>query len=140
MNRLLKKHDIDYQEVTAGEYKRTVSVLGEIHPEGMAKFKSQLEDVHKLFKTFVHLYRPNLNLSEVANGDHWYGSKALELGLVDQLTTSDDYLRSRHEEAKIIILEYHHKKGLGEKISESLSLFFVQTFDRLYSKWNKIST
>ncbi|MBX3018501.1 MAG: protease SohB [Bdellovibrionaceae bacterium] len=121
-NRLLKRHDIEYKEYTAGEFKRTVSIFGEITPAGEAKFKEQLEETHVQFKDFVHRYRPNLRLEEVATGEYWYGERALQLGLIDAIKTSDDYLFEKLAEKKQI-LEVKHKQKLplSEKLAEMVS-------------------
>ena len=58
LHRLLKKNDIDFEEFTAGEFKRSVSVLGEITPAGREHFRGKIEDTHNAFKTFVAARRP----------------------------------------------------------------------------------
>lgn len=118
--RLLKKNDIDYQEYTAGEFKRTVSVLGEITPKGEEKFKEQLEATHVLFKGFVSKYRPQLDLHQVATGEYWYGEQALGLKLIDEIKTSDDLLMSLAETHKIFKVKYEKQQTLQEKISHVL--------------------
>ena len=60
IHRLLKKNDIDVELHTAGEYKRTLTLLGENTDEGREKFKQDLNETHLLFKSFVHKYRPEL--------------------------------------------------------------------------------
>jgi serine protease SohB len=120
LHRILKKYDVDYKEYTAGEYKRTVSLLGEITEKGEEKFRAQLEDTHHLFKDFVHKLRPQLNLSEVATGEYWYGEQAIKKGLVDELRTSDDYLLSLSEQNQLIKVKYEHHKSLSEKLSRVL--------------------
>jgi serine protease SohB len=117
LHKLLKKHDVDVREYTAGEFKRTVSLLGEITPKGEEKFKQQLEDIHELFKGFVQKYRPQLKISEIATGEYWYGEQALSLNLVDQLGTSDDYLMSFAEKHQIIKIKFEQYESLGDKIS-----------------------
>ena len=42
VHRLLKKNEIDFEEMTAGEFKRSVSVLGEITPAGREHFRGKL--------------------------------------------------------------------------------------------------
>src|SRR5256885_7111135 len=101
LHRFLKKHDVDFQEMTAGEFKRTVSVFGEITEKGRKKFQEELEDTHLLFKEFVKAQRPNLDLDKVSTGEHWLARRGLDLGLVDQLQTSDEYLVSRAAEANL---------------------------------------
>lgn len=92
VHRLLKRHDIDVELHTAGDHKRTLTVLGENTDEGRAKLREELAETHALFKDFVAAHRPGLDLDRVATGEHWFGRQALELGLVDELRTSDDYL------------------------------------------------
>lgn len=117
LHRVLKKHDVDYKEYTAGEYKRTVSLLGEITDKGEEKFKEQLEQTHVLFKDFVHRFRPQMDLSKIATGEYWYGEQALTLGLVDELRTSDDYLLALSEKHQVIKITHKHHESLSDKLS-----------------------
>ncbi|MFP5519013.1 MAG: protease SohB [Bdellovibrionia bacterium] len=133
-HRILKKNDVDYKEYTAGEFKRTVSIFGEITEKGEEKFREQLEDTHVLFKTFVSKYRPNLKTSEVATGEYWYGERALEKGLVDELMTSDDYLLKHLESHQILKVAFKQKQKLGEKISEILSLSLQNATERIIAQ------
>lgn len=116
-NRLLKKYDVDYKEYTAGEFKRTISLLGEITPNGEKKFKEQLESTHVLFKDFVSRLRPQLDLHQVATGEYWYGEQALKLGLIDEIKTSDEYLMNLAQDHQIIKVKFSKKESLSEKIS-----------------------
>jgi serine protease SohB len=131
-NRLLKKYDVDYKEYTAGAFKRTVSVLGEITPEGENKFKSQLEDTHTLFKNHIQQFRPTLDLTKVATGEYWYGQQAKDLGLIDALSTSDDYLLGMRRTADLIQVAFKAKKTISEKLSEAFG-------DALLRVWSEIS-
>lgn len=115
-NKLLKQHNIDYDVFTAGEYKRTVTVFGENSEEGKAKFEQELQQTHQLFKHFVENYRPQLNLNEVATGEHWYGEDAQKLNLVDQLQTSDAYLLEHLQQHDIYVINTRKKPTLGEKL------------------------
>lgn len=117
LNRVLKKHDVDYKEYTAGEYKRTVSLFGEITPKGEEHFVERLQDTHVLFKNFVHQFRPQIDLSKVATGDYWFGEEAKLLGLVDELKTSDDYLLSFEKDTPIFELSYQVKQTLSDRLS-----------------------
>ncbi|MGZ3772249.1 MAG: protease SohB [Pseudobdellovibrionaceae bacterium] len=117
LHRVLKKHDVDFKEYTAGEYKRTVSLLGEITPKGEEKFKEQLEQTHDLFKSFVHKFRPQLNLAEVATGEYWYGEQALNKALIDEIRTSDDYLLGLSEKHQIVKVKFEHHESISEKLS-----------------------
>ena len=109
-NRLLKKHDVDYEQFMAGEFKRTVTVFGENTDQGRRKFQEEIEDAHALFKDFVKLHRPAVDLERVATGEHWYGTLALECQLVDELRTSDDYLLDASANADLYEVVYTSKK------------------------------
>ena len=116
-NRLLKKHDIDYEQISAGEYKRTISMLGETTDRARAKVKEEVEQTHTLFKDFVKARRPIVDLDTVATGEHWLGSQAYELKLVDDIRTSDDYLMSLRDTADIFEVEYTIKKKVLDRLS-----------------------
>ncbi|WP_374663790.1 protease SohB [Acinetobacter sp.] len=115
-NRLLKEKHIDFELYTAGQFKRTVTMFGENTAEGKAKFEEELQQTHELFKHFVEKYRPKLNVEKVATGEHWYGQDALDLNLVDQLKTSDEYLLSLLPQHDVYVIETRKKPTLGEKI------------------------
>jgi serine protease SohB len=129
LHRLLKKHDVDFQEMTAGEFKRTVSVFGEITEKGRKKFQEELEDTHLLFKEFVKAQRPNLDLDKVSTGEHWLARRGLDLGLVDQLQTSDEYLVSRAAEANLYGVTFERARSLRERLGRAVA----QTIDRTLS-------
>lgn len=133
-HRVLKKHDVDFEEVTAGEFKRTISLFGEITDKGRKKFQEQLEDTHVLFKAFVKENRPKLDLEKVATGEYWFGRRALEFGLVDQLISSDDYLFKQRETAQIYRLELQGRKKWAEKLAESVSSVVVKSLERTWTK------
>jgi len=121
-NRLLKKHDVDFEQFHAGEFKRTLTLFGENTDKGREKVQQELEEVHKLFKDFIGKQRTDLDLEKVATGEHWLGIRALELGLIDELHTSDDYLMTVRETANIVEVRYVEKQNLKEKISSLMSL------------------
>ena len=129
-HRLLKKHDVDYEIFTAGEYKRTLTVFGENTDHGRKKFVEELEDTHTLFKQFVSEYRPQLDLAEVATGEVWFGRRALDKGLIDGVSTSDDYLFKACEDADVYQVSYEMKKGLQERLSD----LSVQALDRTLTR------
>ena len=134
LHRLLKKNDIDFEEVTAGEFKRSVSLLGEITPAGREHFREKLDTTHVAFKNFVGKYRPALQLEKVANGDYWYGEEALTLGLVDELMASDDYLFRARNEARIFKISLEEKKSLINQVLEGLGFAFDAAASRLLKR------
>lgn len=135
VHRLLKKHDVDFEELTAGEFKRTISVFGEITDKGRAKFTEQLEQTHTLFKDFVKTQRPSLDLSQVATGEYWLARQGLELKLVDQLATSDEYLIGRAAEANLFQVRYHPdarwRSRLGQLTAEVVERTVLLVLTRL---------
>jgi len=123
-NRLLKNLDIDYEQITAGEYKRTLTVFGENTDKGRRKAQEELEDTHQLFKDFVLENRTETDIETIATGEHWYGRRALELKLVDELCTSDDYLCAAAQQADIFLVKYSHRKRLVERLFASAASLF----------------
>lgn len=115
-NRFLKKHDIDFEQFAAGKYKRTVSLFGENTEADREKLRQELGETHILFKEFVQTNRPRVNIEKVATGEHWYGKQALDIGLVDELRTSDDYLTASSDVADIYEISYVRKRPLLEKL------------------------
>ena len=126
-HKVLKKHDIEFEQFTAGEYKRTVTLFGENTDDARIKFKQEVEDIHLLFKDFIVKNRPDVDILKVSTGEHWPGLRAIEHKLVDELKTSDDYLLERSQQADIYELSYKTKKSIFEKvgfqISKSLARF-----------------
>jgi serine protease SohB len=119
-NRLLKKHDVDFEQIMAGQYKRTLSLFGENTKEGRAKLQQEVEETHTLFKDFIAINRPVVDLDAIATGETWYGTRAKEMRLIDEIMTSDDYLLKASEKANIFKVEYSIKKSLTERFGLSI--------------------
>lgn len=115
-NRALKKVDVDYEVMTAGEYKAPISMFGEITEKGKAKLQSELEETHHLFKQFIADNRPIVDLDKVATGEVWYGQQAIDKALVDEISTLDDYLLSKRDSNDLYQIKYVEKKSLPEKL------------------------
>lgn len=126
-HRVLKKHDVDFEQFTAGEFKRTVTMFGENTEEAKSKFREEIEDIHVLFKDFIVKHRPEVDITKVSTGESWPGTRALEKKLVDELKTSDDYLLGNSQLADIYEISYVSKKSLIEKIGFQ--------FQSLVDKW-----
>jgi len=130
-NRLLKKHDIDFEMITAGEYKRTLTMLGENTDKGREKLTEEIEDIHLLFKEFVTQHRPGLDIDRVATGETWFGQRALDLALVDELTTSDEYIAKACEASDVFEVKYVERKPLPER----LGIVLQEAADGLLMRW-----
>lgn len=130
-HRVLKKHDVDYEMLTAGEYKRTLTLFGENTEKGREKFQEDLENIHRLFKEFVSRYRPVLDIDRVATGEVWFGSEALAMALADELKTSDEYISHRTRQADVFEVHYHRPKKLQDRLSSTASA----ALDQLLLTW-----
>lgn len=115
-NRLLDKAGIDFEQHTAGEYKRTVTMFGKNSEKERDKLKTELQETHDLFRGFVGEHRPKLDIDQVSTGEHWYGQQALELNLVDELKTSDEYLIESMEMYDIYELKMEIKQSMQDKL------------------------
>ncbi len=133
-NRLLEKHEVDFEMHTSGEYKRTLTMLGKNTDKGREKFVQDLEDTHKLFKSFVAEHRPQLDIETVATGEVWYGRQAIDKNLVDEIATSDEYLCALIENKSVVHVQYTQRKKLPEKLASSVSLTLDNTIDKLADK------
>ena len=128
-HRLLKKHDIDFEQISAGKHKRSLTLFGENTREDREKLKQELEETHDLFKQFVKEYRETVEIETISTGEHWYGKRALELNLVDEIQTSDDFLTHVVDGTDLYELEYVRKKPLMEKaFSSTVKLFSRDEF------------
>lgn len=130
-NRFLKNKDIDIELHTAGQYKRTLTLLGENTEEGRQKFREDLNETHLLFKDFVHQMRPQLDIEQVATGEHWYGQQAQEKGLVDEIGTSDDLLLGLMDSHEVLNVRYLQRKKLMDRFTGSAA----ESADHLLMRW-----
>jgi serine protease SohB len=119
-NRLLDSHGVDFEQISAGKYKRTVTMFGKNTDADRAKLREELEDIHTLFKAAVGRYRADLDLETVATGEHWYGTRALELGLADELLTSDELLLQRAVERDVYQVSYKIRQPLQKRIMSNI--------------------
>jgi serine protease SohB len=133
-NRWLKDKHIDFEQVTAGEYKRSLTMFGENTKADRQKMQADLEAIHSLFKQHVAKFRPTLDLDKVATGEYWLATDAKEHALVDRLMTSDDYLMQQKDQRQLIHVQYRFKKKFGQKMSEGAGLLIDSGLDRVRSQ------
>jgi len=119
-NRMLDGHGVEWEQITAGKHKRTVTMFGKNTDEDRAKLKEELEDVHTLFKDAVARYRPGLDLDKVATGEHWYGTSALKLGLADEIKTSDELLADLAPNRDLYQVSYKIKQPLQKRLMANI--------------------
>lgn len=115
-HRLLEEKGVDFEQITAGRYKRTLTMFGENTDEGRAKLKEQVEEIHELFKAQIREHRPQVDVESVATGEHWHGVRALELKLVDEIKTSDDVLLEAAKDHDLYHLAYKRRRSWQERV------------------------
>jgi serine protease SohB len=125
-NRLLKSKDIDVEVLTAGEHKRTLTMFGENTEKGRQKFLEELEDVHTLFKDFISEHRPQVNMTEVATGEAWYGRRALTHQLVDELKTSDEYIVDKCLTNDVFQVKYIEDRSRVDQVMERFTALLTR--------------
>ena len=130
-NKVLKKHNVEFELLTAGEHKRTLTMFGENTDSGREKFLEELEDTHNLFKEFVQQHRPQVDIDKIATGEVWLGTRALDVALVDELQTSDEYLVARAELADVYEIAFVLKK----KLHQRLGIAAEESVDRVMLRW-----
>lgn len=128
-HRLLQKNNVDFEQITAGEYKRTLTIFGKNTDEGREKLQAEINDVHELFKSFVKDHREKVVIDEIATGEHWFATQCVEKNLIDHLQTSDDYLLSNKDEFDIYEIDFKIKQSLSKR----LNLFVQNSFHQLFS-------
>ena len=133
-NRLLDNYGVEFEQITAGQYKRNVTMFGKNTDEDREKLKDQLEEIHELFKSSVNEYRPQLDLEKVATGEHWYGTKALELGLIDEIKTSDELLIEMSKKYDIFSVKLKIKKPLKKRLMSNIDSLLEKVDD---IRWKK---
>jgi serine protease SohB len=129
-HRLLKKHNIDFEQVMAGDFKRTLSLFGENTEKGRQKLSEEVEETHKLFKDFIVEHRPFVDINTVATGEYWHGTRAKELRLIDEIITSDDYLLKASDKTDLFEINYTMKKNILDK----MGLGIQKTLEKLFYK------
>ncbi len=135
-NRLLDRVGVDFEQHTAGEYKRTVTMFGKNSDKEREKLKLDLQETHTLFRDFVFEHRPKLDMEKVATGEHWYGKQALELNLVDELQTSDEYLIQALDTFDIFAIKMEVKKALQDRLFGGLFASVDKVKTRLADQQN----
>src|ERR1700730_9818453 len=134
LHRLLKKNEIDFEEITAGEFKRTVSVLGEITPAGREHFREKLDTTHEAFKAHVAECRPKVDIDRVANGDYWLAREGVALGLVDEIMTGDDLLFQARDRARLYEVSTEARKTLLQQLLSGLGATAQKAADAFAAK------
>jgi serine protease SohB len=125
LNQFLKDKKINFEQITAGKQKRNLTLFGENTNEDRKNAKEQIEEVHKLFTDFVMKYRPNINIDKVATGRAWHAIDAIELNLIDEITTSDDTILKLLKSHNVFNIKKTIKKTFIQNILTKTSSYFM---------------
>lgn len=126
-HRWLKNKDIDVELLTAGEYKRTLTIFGENTEKARQKFQEEIEKIHQTFRNYVLKNRKSLDIEKVATGEHWLAIDAIELKLVDLLKTSDEYIHEQLNKYNVFQISIPKKESLVHKLLKP-AMNLVQNF------------
>ncbi len=138
-NRFLKKHNVDFELLTAGEHKRTLTMFGKNTEKGRQKFIQELNDIHELFKDYVSNRRSKIDIDTIASGEVWFGSKAKDLSLIDEISTSDEYLSACIRTAKVFEVVLVKKKTVFQRIGNSVETSMTRIGEKIWSKFTNPS-
>ncbi len=130
----LKHHHIDFEMITAGQFKRTLTIFGENSDQGRTKMKHELEAIHHTFKAFIQLHRKNVDVERAATGEVWLASAAKELGLIDELITSDDFILKQRNHYRLLEIKYKSKKNWPSKLSEAGANIMISAWEAVLSR------
>ena len=95
-----------------GKDKAPLGLIGEVTQDGKDKTQADIDTIHEAFQQHVVDARPVLkkNIKKVGTGDIFIGKVALNLGLIDKITTSDEYItRKVAEGARVLKLVKNRK-------------------------------
>jgi serine protease SohB len=138
VHKVLQKNDIDYLLFTAGKFKRTITMFNETSEEAKNKFQHDLEVIHDAFASHVAANRglePGSG-GDVATGEAWLALEAVQKGLVDELMTSEEYIRSKMPTATVVeVLPAQKKKPGLREILEGMNGNAARFLSELRSPW-----
>ena len=123
-NKFLKSKDIEFEEHTAGESKRSLTLFGENTDQKREKFVEKLEVTHDLFKKHIQHYRPEIDIDKVSTGDYFYANESVTLldnKLVDEIQTLDDYISTKKNDHRVWRVNFEEKKTLMQKFFSLLT-------------------
>jgi serine protease SohB len=100
VNEVLKRYGVNPLVIKAGKNKAPLKTLGEVTSEELQMAQDDADVIHEAFQQWVVGSRPNVVASQdwidkVCTGAVFLGKEARELGLVDRILTSDEYVAEK---------------------------------------------
>lgn len=133
-HRVLKKYDVDYEIISAGEFKRTLTTFGEITKKGKDKVQEDVETIHDIFKSWVKEHRPSVEIDKISTGETWVGMQAKERCMVDEIRTSDEYIVSACDSADVYEVEFEIPQSIQDKLGSAFQGNVQKIFSTLFEK------
>lgn len=134
IHKLLKRFDVDVDVLTAGKHKAPITLMGENTEEGKQKHVADLNAIHQRFKALVSLHRTELDIDAVSEGDFWLAEDALELKLVDEIQTSDEYVMDLCQSSDVYRVQWVPHKSLEERIKGATNALSSSFENLLFKK------
>lgn len=132
---LLKTIGVNYLQYTAGKYKRTVSMLAPVTDDGESKFREELSTTYKLFCEHVARFREGIDVDKISTGEHWHGVNAKQLGLVDEIITSEEYILQKVLTHNVLSVKYTgNQKTLADSLASKLATYSENLLTGLFFK------
>ena len=134
-HRFLQKKNIDFEQITAGEHKRNLSIFGPNTTDGRKQAQTDVNQIHALFKGFIQKYRPQLDIDTLGDGRVWHGSDALDLGLIDEQNTLADVLHQACMTRSVYELKMTRALRFRERIQKQLHYVLNCLSGSTHDKW-----
>lgn len=128
-DKLIKQYNVEYKEISSGEYKNCTDPFVETTPEQLAMLQSLSDDSYQNFVAHVAQHRHKLSkekAQEWANGKIFTGNQGLKIGLIDQIGSQSDAI-TKIKELAIVVGEIEWVKP--EPKGGLLSLFSTDRED-----------
>lgn len=112
---MLKQYGVQPLVIKAGEAKVPITTYGAVTKKEMELVQEEADKAHKQFQEFTINGRPQLagSEAEVCNGSVYMGQEAVQLNLVDEIMTSDEYLMQRVQDGdRVLKVHKSHQSRL----------------------------
>jgi len=118
---LMKDYNVTYQRLVSGKYKDITSPYKKMTPEEQELVQTKLDKLHEIFINDVAKNRQldAAHVRKLATGYVYFGYEAKELGLVDEIGSTEDAKTYLGKELNITVefKKFKEKKGFFESLT-----------------------
>ena len=118
---VLEKYGVRPLLLKAGNAKVPLTQTTKVTEESIAIVQKNLDKVHEAFRELVSDARGESiseNFEDVTNGDIFLGKDAAELGLIDRVMTSDEYISEKVQKGdRVLRLHKYDRSRAGLRLS-----------------------